>query len=86
MPVDRPPLVDDASASGVAPVLARRDAWFGPDGAVATDVIERAAFRPGVTLSGPVIVEGVVETTVVPPGWTVRVDAVGSLVIEAAHS
>ena len=82
LPVDRPPLVDDAGAEGEPPPVVRREAWFGPEGAIPVDVVERAVFRPGVTLEGPVIVSGAVETTVVPPGWTVRVDPVGSLLIE----
>lgn len=82
LPVDRPPLIDGAGASGGVPPLVKREAWFGADGAVPVDVVQRAAFGPEVVLEGPVIVEGAVETTVVPPGWSVRVDPVGSLVIE----
>ena len=82
LPVDRPPLVDETEASGTMPSLAKRQAFFGSDGPASVDVVQRTTFGPGVTLEGPVIVEGPVETTVVPPGWSVRVDAAGSLVIE----
>ena len=82
LPVDRPPLVDGRGTSADLPPLVKRPAWFGPEGAVPADVVQRSAFGPGVALEGPVIVEGPVETTVVPPGWSVHVDPVGSLVIE----
>ena len=81
-PVDRPPLVDQVASASEAPPMEQRLAWFGPEAPVETGVVRRADFRPGVALSGPVIIEGSVETTVVPPGWNVRVDLAASLVIE----
>ena len=84
-PVDRPPLVDQVASASEAPPMEQRLAWFGPEASVETDVVRRADFRPGVALSGPVIIEGAVETTVVPPGWNVRVDPAASLVIERAR-
>jgi N-methylhydantoinase A len=58
-----------------------RLAYFGPYGALATPVVERAALADGVQ-AGPLIVEEYDATTVVPPGCTAGLDAWGNIVIE----
>ncbi len=45
-------------------------------------VYARERLRPGNRLDGPAIVEQMDSTTVVPPGWTARVDAYANLVLE----
>jgi N-methylhydantoinase A len=60
-----------------------RAAWF--DGcALTVGVYERDQLGPGSTLAGPAIVDEFGATTVVPPGWTARVDDLGDLVLERA--
>jgi N-methylhydantoinase A len=54
-----------------------RDAWFPGSGFVATPVHWRPGLAEGDTIAGPLIVEAVDSTTVVPPGWTARIDAMG---------
>jgi N-methylhydantoinase A len=54
-----------------------RPAYFGP--ASGNEYIDTAVYRrdrlaPGDELAGPAIVEGAVDTVVVPPDWTARVD------------
>jgi 5-oxoprolinase (ATP-hydrolysing)/N-methylhydantoinase A len=57
------------------PAKSRRRAWFGEAGGwVETPVYERYALRPGDALEGPVIVEELESTTVVPPGDRLVVD------------
>jgi N-methylhydantoinase A len=54
-----------------------RPAYFGPASGKAyvdTAVYQRDRLVPGDELSGPAIVEGAVDTVVVPPGWTAAVD------------
>jgi N-methylhydantoinase A len=60
---------------------ATRTVWLGPRlGRLACPVIARADLRaPAV---GPVLVEEFDTTTVVPPGWTARLDAQSSIVME----
>lgn len=82
IPVDRPPLVDERVATEAEAAAVTRPAHFGPDGAVETTVLSRATMPAGVVWSGPVVVEGSVDTTVVPPGWRVGLDALGSLRLE----
>ena len=48
--------------------------------------IRRDAMQPGSTLTGPAIVEEAGGTSVVPPGWTVNVDASGALICTAPRA
>ncbi len=50
-------------------------------GPVATPVYWRPDLRAGDTLQGPAIIEEFGSTVPVHPGFTVRVDAIGNLVI-----
>ena len=59
-----------------------RPAWFGSGAPQTARVLARSALVLGETLLGPIIVEGPVDTTVVPPGWSCCLDAVGSLILE----
>jgi len=79
LPVDRPPIVDDREAVSKAVVGRVRPAFFSAGDAVETKVIRREELASGAEISGPVIVEGPVDTTVIPPGWSMRVDEIGSL-------
>lgn len=45
---------------------------------------ERAALGPGAVVRGPAVVTQYDTTTVLPPGWTARVDPVGNLIAEWA--
>jgi N-methylhydantoinase A len=46
-------------------------------------IYARDALRPGNRFAGPAIVEQMDTTTLVPPGWTARVDAYLNLILEA---
>jgi N-methylhydantoinase A len=56
----------------------------GSDGAVAhrTRLYDRSEFLPGMALAGPAVVTQYDTTTVLPPGWLARIDAVGNLIAE----
>jgi N-methylhydantoinase A len=79
--VEKPPVAASRSA-GPAREPRVRPAYFGPasGGAwVPATALERAALPPGAPLAGPAIVEGRVDTIVVPPGWSARADAAGAV-------
>ena len=89
-PITRPELRDLDSVSSVAgpdtledrALSGRRDVCFDADrGPVDTPVHWRPHLRAGDTLSGPAIVEEFGSTVPVHPGFAVRVDAIGNLVI-----
>jgi N-methylhydantoinase A len=46
-------------------------------------VMLRERLRPGDTFAGPAIVPQMDATTVVPPGWTARVDDEANLILES---
>ncbi len=54
-----------------------RDIWFSGVGFTPTPVHWRSGLAAGAVMTGPAVIEAVDSTTVVPPGWTARVDDVG---------
>ena len=63
-----------------------RRAYFGAEpGFVDTPVLERSAI-PGMPMQGPLIVEDMDATTVVPPGASCHLDALGNLLIASRAS
>lgn len=59
----------------------RRPAWFPEGGMIETAVWRRDALAPGTCVRGPLIVEELSSTTIVPPGALVNVDALGNLLV-----
>ncbi len=81
---------DEAAPADVGTLEAARSAqrsvWFPETGFVRTPVYRRTALPIGATFAGPAIVEQMDATTVVPPAWTVRVDARANLLLERAKT
>jgi N-methylhydantoinase A len=73
-----------APASGRAP--RPREAHFKETGRVHCDVIGRDALGPGHERRGPLIVEAMDTTVVVPPGWRVQADGRGFLIMERTRA
>ncbi len=65
--------------AGDAPVRAHR-AWF--DGWQAAALLRREELAPGFERSGPCLVQERHSITVVEPGWKLRVDEAGALVLD----
>ena len=85
-PITRPELATsrtptEAPASARARKSTRPVCFDAEVGYVETDVYWRPDLRAGDTLSGPAIIEEFGSTVPVHPGFTVRVDAIGNLVI-----
>ena len=55
----------------------QRDVWFAATGFAPADVHWRNGLAAGTAITGPAIIEALDSTTVVPPGWTGRIDALG---------
>ena len=53
------------------------------DEPVETPIYARGDLPAGANLTGPAIVEQLDSTTVVPPGWSLRVDTYGNLSLAA---
>jgi N-methylhydantoinase A len=54
-----------------------REVYFKETGVVRCDVIPREALAPGARRAGPLIIEAMDTTVVVPPGWRAGADARG---------
>jgi 5-oxoprolinase (ATP-hydrolysing)/N-methylhydantoinase A len=68
---------DDASAA----IKGNRPAWF-DSSYIDTTVYDRDSLRPGMTLTGPAIIEEREATAVIWPGDLARVDPWGAIVVE----
>ena len=84
-PITRPELREipsRATSDGAPSVRSRREVCFDADaGDVRTDVYWRPDLRAGDTFSGPAVVEEFGSTVPVHPGFAVRVDGFGNLVV-----
>jgi N-methylhydantoinase A len=77
----RPSAGPDASAA----VVGYREVWM-PEakGRVICNIYDRTRLDAGNCIAGPAIVEQMDATTVVPPGWSARVEPYLNLILEAA--
>jgi N-methylhydantoinase A len=66
--------------AGQDPVTGTRPVIFGGR-RHETTILLRKRLEPGVRVRGPLIVEEVTATTVVPPGYVARVDQIGNILI-----
>jgi N-methylhydantoinase A len=66
-------------ADEAAARLRSRDVWFAASGFTTVPVHWRDGLGPRFELRGPAIVEAMDSTTLIPPGWQVRIDGLGYL-------
>jgi N-methylhydantoinase A len=74
-----PPLALRQATDPAAARHGERAAWFAATGAAPCPVLWRDGLVPGTVLAGPAIIQALDSTTVLPPGWALRVDAEGYL-------
>ena len=78
------PFTADATDAGAD--LPDRQAWFPQVGTVTCPVRTRAGLRRAGEVAGPLIIEEVDTTVVVPPDWSAAVDARGFILLTRAVS
>ncbi len=76
-----PPTVLGAASGDDDPERGTRAVPFSRGEAVETTVLDRDALTVGTWGSGPAVLAGGESTTVVPPGWSWRVRADGTVVL-----
>ena len=76
----RPPRAPAASAA----IKGQRTIHFDGKTAIEATLYERDRLDVGAVIAGPAIVEQFDATTVIPPGWTARVDGLRNLILERA--
>ena len=75
----------EAGPDAAGAIAQRRPVWLAEAGDfVDMPIYARDALRPGNRFAGPAIVEQMDATTLVPPGWSARVDPYLNLILEAA--
>ncbi len=68
-------------SGGASRSAKKREVYFG-EGFLPASIFRREDLGADSRLKGPAIVDEEGSTTVLPPGWTARVDAAGNLVLE----
>ncbi len=78
-----PPLhISDTPPTKVASAIkSRRKLWFRDAGEVEADILERARMTAGATAEGPVVIESLESTILVPPGWQAAMDDDGFVIM-----
>jgi N-methylhydantoinase A len=75
----------EAGPDASAAIVERRKVWLAETKTFTdTPIYARDRLRPGNCFAGPAIVEQMDATTLVPPGWTARVDKWLNIVLEAS--
>jgi N-methylhydantoinase A len=80
----RPVLTLRQPASTGSDASSVREVWFPGPGLTPTRVVRRDSLTPLARVVGPVIIESLDSTVVVPPGWCVQVNPDGFLIAEEA--
>ncbi|MER2534478.1 MAG: hydantoinase/oxoprolinase family protein [Rhizobiaceae bacterium] len=78
-------LQSNAQAPAIAPETSRR-VRFGSDAAIETPVVARSHLPPESACKGPAVIVQFDTTTIVPPGWTARIDGIGNMIVERAEN
>jgi len=85
VPRPQPPFERSSTGGNVVQALAEtRSVWFPETGFVNTPVYKRDLLPAGTEFDGPLIIEQMDTTTVVPPKAGFRVDASGAMHLELA--
>jgi N-methylhydantoinase A len=62
-----------------------RRVYFFDKGYIDVPVYERESLLSGAQLAGPCLIEEVISTTLLPPGWKLSVDPIGNLLLNRAN-
>jgi N-methylhydantoinase A len=77
------PLVirDTMAPPGTDAVKAKRQVWFRETGVVDTTIYDRKRMPAGLEVAGPVVIESLESTILVPPGWQARMNEDGFVLL-----
>jgi N-methylhydantoinase A len=76
------PLPEPAQGDGPGAADSTREVWFPAAGFVATPIVRRETIAAGTTRDGPLVVEEMDSTIVVPPHWRLRSERPGVLELD----
>jgi len=72
---------DSVARRGTDPVKAKRQVWFRETGVIDATVFDRKRMPAGLKLAGPVVIESLESTILVPPGWQSTMDEHGFVLL-----
>jgi len=77
------PLVirDTVAPSGTEAVKAKRQLWFRETGVIDATIYDRKRMPAGLEVAGPVVIESLESTILVPPGWQAKMNADGFVLL-----
>ena len=77
------PLVirDTVTRSGTNAIKAKRQVWFRETGAIDAAIYDRKRMPAGLELAGPVVIESLESTILVPPGWQAKMNEDGFVLL-----
>jgi len=77
------PLVirDTVARSGTDAIKAKRQIWFRETGAIEAAIYDRKRMPAGLVLAGPVVIEALESTILVPPGWQAEMNDDGFVLL-----
>jgi N-methylhydantoinase A len=68
---------DTPARSGTDAAKSKRQLWFREAGAVDAAIYDRRRMPSGLKLAGPIVIESLESTILVPPGWRARMNEDG---------
>jgi N-methylhydantoinase A len=79
-----PPLMvrDRTAPAGTDAVKAKRQLWFREIGAVDATIYDRRRMPAGLEIAGPVVIESLESTILVPPRWRAKMNEDGFVVLK----
>src|SRR6478672_7342167 len=77
------PLVirDTVARSGTNTIKAKRQVWFRETGVIEAAIYDRKRMPAGLEVAGPVVIESLESTILVPPGWQAKMNEDGFVLL-----
>ncbi len=72
---------DIVAPSGTDAVKAKRQLWFRETGVIDATIYDRRRMPAGLEVAGPVVIESLESTILVPPGWQAKMNADGFVLL-----
>jgi N-methylhydantoinase A len=79
-----PPLIvrDRTAPAGSDAIKSKRQLWFRETGSVDATIYDRRRMPAGLEVAGPVVIESLESTILVPPGWRGKMNEDGFVLLE----
>ena len=72
---------DTVARSGTNTIKAKRQVWFRETGVIEAAIYDRKRMPAGLEIAGPVVIESLESTILVPPGWEAKMNEDGFVLL-----